>query len=90
MSRVGVVCYRQEVEKKSCIPFLVELGREISVIGMVELIGSTVGTHHNSRCAVLKLCTCLVKCSLSFLHIRIFLTGLYVVDIYVRDCPSCQ
>ena len=27
MSRVGVVCYRQEVEKKSCIPFLVELGR---------------------------------------------------------------
>ena len=23
----GVVCYRPEVEKKSCIPFLVELGR---------------------------------------------------------------
>ncbi|KAH3851710.1 hypothetical protein DPMN_094194 [Dreissena polymorpha] len=27
MSRVGVVCYRQEVEKKSCIPLKVELGR---------------------------------------------------------------
>ena len=26
MSRVGVVFYRQEVEKKSCIPFLVKLG----------------------------------------------------------------
>ncbi|KAH3877510.1 hypothetical protein DPMN_001383 [Dreissena polymorpha] len=45
---VGVVCYRQEVEKK--IPFLVELGRKISVIRMIELIGSSVGTHHYGHC----------------------------------------
>ena len=51
MSRVGVVYYRQEVKKKSCIPFLVELGREISVIGMIELIGSAVGTHLKGKFA---------------------------------------
>ncbi|KAH3875887.1 hypothetical protein DPMN_039169 [Dreissena polymorpha] len=34
--RVGVVCYRQEVEKKSCIPFLVELVTSIKVEGPSE------------------------------------------------------